>query len=67
MVNTDGHCAGCVYFPPNLPLNAYPAEDYRMLQTKDCSFDFIPMDDNRNATRKTRCSLVDLEHLRQSV
>jgi hypothetical protein len=41
-------------------------EDYRMLQKKNCSFDFQPKDDNCNRTRKTSCSLVDLENLKQS-
>ncbi len=54
------HCVGCVYFPPNLPQNAYPAEDFSMLQQKSCSFDFQPLDTNCAVTRKTSCSLVDL-------
>lgn len=58
------HCAGCVYHPPNLPADAYPEEDYRMLQRKDCSFDFQPKDDNCTITRKTSCSLVDMENLK---
>ncbi len=59
------HCFGCVYYPPNLPADAYPAEDYRMLQGKSCSFDFNPEDENCRATRKTSCSLVDLENLKR--
>ena len=58
---------GCVYYPPNLPETAYSAEDYRMLQAKSCSFDYQPEDDCCNVTRKTSCSLVDLETMVQSV
>ena len=56
----DEYCAGCVYFPPNLPVNAYTYDDYRMLQKKNCSFDYIPMDKDCEAARKTSCSLLDL-------
>ena len=55
------HCVGCVYYPPNLPPNAYPPEDYNMLRAKSCSFDFLPGDEHCVETRKTSCSLVDLE------
>lgn len=61
------HCAGCVYYPPNLPANAYSEKDYRMLAEKCCAFDFQPMDEDCSSTRKTSCSLVDLEHLERSV
>jgi len=61
--NREEHCLGCVYYPPNLPLNAYAAEDYRMLQQKNCSFDLEPGDQDCMETRKTSCSLVDLENL----
>ena len=54
------HCLSCVYYPPNLPPGAYPAEDYKMLQEKTCSFDFAPRDQNCTQTRKTSCSIVDL-------
>jgi len=67
MQSVNENCVGCVYYPINLPANAYSDEDYRMLQKKDCSFDFQPMDDNCNKTRKTSCSLVDLENLKQSI
>ena len=60
------HCAGCVYFPPNLPEQAYTSEDYRMLQAKNCSFDFQPTDRNCVVTRKTSCSLVDLENFNRA-
>lgn len=65
--SVNEHCAGCVYYPLNLPANAYSQEDYRMLQQKNCSFDFQAGDDNCNRTRKTSCSLVDLENLGQSI
>ena len=63
--DTHEYCFGCVYYPPNLPADAYPAEDYRMLQAKRCSFDFRPGDTACTATRKTSCSLVDLEKLQK--
>lgn len=65
--SVNEHCAGCVYYPQNLPANAYSQEDYRMLQQKNCSFDFQPGDDDCNRIRKTSCSLVDLENIRQSI
>ena len=60
------HCEVCVYYPPNLPAKAYSEEDYQMLQGKECSFDFLPLDANCQATRKTSCSLIDLENLKKS-
>jgi len=56
----DKLCEGCVYFPPNLPEQAYSAEDYRMLMSKVCSFDAMPGDDTCEAMRKSSCSLVSL-------
>ena len=64
--DTHEHCIGCVYYPPNLPAGAYDEDDYRMLQLKSCSFDYQPCDSNCDMTRKTSCSLVDLENIRQS-
>jgi hypothetical protein len=61
----DEHCEVCVYYPPNLPVNAYSKDDYRMLQEKKCSFDFQPHAEHCQATRKTSCLLVDLESLKQ--
>jgi hypothetical protein len=61
--NTDDHCLGCVFYPPNLPSHAYSPADYVMLQEKTCSFDFLPGDNNCQVTRKTSCSLLDLEKL----
>jgi len=60
------HCAGCVYYPPNLPPQAYSGDDYRMLRDKACSFDFQPRDGDCESTRKTSCSLVDLENLKRN-
>ena len=48
-------------YPANLPPGAYSAEDYRMLQQKSCSFDFLPGDEHCAQTRKTSCSLVQLK------
>lgn len=65
--NAHEDCLGCVYFPPNLPANAYPEEEFRLLQQKSCSFDFLPRDSDCAQTRKTSCSLVDLEHLNRKL
>ena len=54
-------CAACVFYPPNLPADAYAAEDYAMLIRKSCSFDLRPADEDCRQTRKTSCSLLDLE------
>ena len=64
--NSDDNelCAGCVYHPPNLPRDAYPAADWAMLQTRQCSFDHVANSADCLATRKTSCSLVDMERLR---
>ncbi len=59
------YCTMCVFYPSNLPAGAYSADDYRMLQAKSCCFDFEPGDRDCEQTRKTSCSLLDLEHLRQ--
>jgi len=63
---TNEHCEVCVYYPPNLPASAYSEEDYQMLLEKERSFDFLPLDENCQTTRKTSCSIVDLEKLKQS-
>ena len=65
--NTQEHCISCVYYPPNLPEEAYSEQDYRMLKQKSCSFDHLPGDTNCRATRKTSCSLIDLENLKQTI
>lgn len=69
MSTTENHadlCFGCVYYPPNLPPAAYAEEDYRMLQAKSCCFDRQPGDSACRDTRKTSCSLLDLNHLQQT-
>lgn len=53
-------CFGCVYYPPNLPRQAYALEDWEMLQARQCSFECLPGEADCLATRKTSCSLVDL-------
>ena len=58
-------CFGCVYYPPNLPPHAYAPEDWAMLQARPCSFEHAPGDSGCLATRKTHCSLVDLEALKR--
>jgi len=60
---TEAICGGCVYFPANLPAKAYSAEDWAMLQSKSCSFDLKPGDNDCQSTRKTHCSLIDLQKL----
>jgi len=59
-------CIGCVYYPPNLPPTAYAEADYRMLQAKSCCFDHQPGDAACRDTRKTSCSLLDLNHLKST-
>ena len=54
-------CIGCVYYPPNLPQHAYSTDDYTMLQQKDCSFDHAPGEQHCLETRKTSCSVVDMQ------
>ena len=61
------YCSSCVFYPPNLPESAYSPEDYRMLQTKSCSFDHRPNDQHCVVTRKTSCSLIDLETVDQAI
>lgn len=56
-------CSMCVYFPVNLPEIAYSREDYLMLQKKECSYDFNAGSEGCIATRKTSCSVVDMENL----
>jgi len=64
--SAEERCVGCVYYPPNLPPEAYPTEDFRILQQKSCSFDFLPGDEDCIQARKTSCSLVDLAHITQN-
>jgi hypothetical protein len=56
-------CGRCVYFPPNLPEQAYSAEDYQMLMSKACSFDATPGDETCDTMRKGSCGLVSLDKL----
>ena len=60
---TEEYCPGCVYYPPNLPRNAYSEYDWAMLQSRACSFEYPPGSDDCLASRKTSCSLVDLAAL----
>jgi len=66
MINTthtiNELCLGCVYYPPNLPEHAYPAEDWKQLQTRNCSFDYSPDDRDCKQYRKTSCSIVDMQN-----
>ena len=57
------HCIACVFFPPNLPASAYSEDDYSMLQEKSCCFDHRPGGSDCSQTRKTSCSLLDLEQV----
>lgn len=61
--NAETHelCAGCVYYPPNLPAGLYAPEDWDMLQARACSFEHRPGDAGCQASRKTSCALVDLK------
>lgn len=60
-------CIGCVYYPPNLPSHAYTTEDYKMLQQKNCSFDHKPGVQDCLDTRKTSCSIVDMQNLKDPI
>jgi len=53
-------CFGCVYYPPNLPPTAYSAEDWTLLQVLACSHEHEPGSEACLVTRKTSCSIVDL-------
>lgn len=61
------HCLSCVYYPPNLPPAAYSKDDFALLQAKSCSFDYYPHDSDCLLTRKTSCSLVNLETLKSDI
>jgi len=61
--NIEEYCTGCVYYPPNLPSQAYPKEDWLMLQEKACSFDYCPNDEDCQQARKTSCSIVDFNKM----
>lgn len=60
-------CFGCVYFPPNLPRQSYADEDWDMLQKRSCSFENYPGDKGCQASRKTSCSMVDLNSFNASI
>lgn len=62
-VDVNELCGGCVYYPPNLPATAYSEADYHELQQKSCSYDHQPDDQDCRKTRKTSCSIVDLQTL----
>lgn len=64
---SEDHCFGCVYFPPNLPPNAYAEADWAMLQARSCAFEHTPGTDDCLASRKTSCSLVDLAESRRAI
>ncbi|MDP3031285.1 MAG: hypothetical protein Q8N33_04325 [Rhodocyclaceae bacterium] len=57
----DELCGGCVYFPPNLPRMAYAQQDWDLLQARSCSFEHLPGTADCQESRKTSCSLVDLD------
>lgn len=52
-------CFGCVYYPPNLPPHTYAPKDWGILQSRQCSFEHKPGDNDCLTARKTSCSLVD--------
>ena len=51
-------CVVCVYFPPNLPIQAYSREDWDLLQSRPCSFEHEPGDVACLTTRSTYCAVV---------
>jgi hypothetical protein len=60
----EEYCTGCVYYPANLPATAYSQADYLELQQKSCSYDHQPGDQHCQQTRKTSCSIVDLQNMK---
>ena len=62
---TETLCPGCVYYPPNLPAHAYAGEDWDALQAKTCAYDCVPGSSCCETYRKTSCSIVDMEQLKQ--
>lgn len=56
--DTHELCFGCVYFPPNLPRQAYSEDDWKMLQARQCSFAYPPDGDDCRQARKASCALV---------
>ncbi len=62
----ETYCFGCVYHPPNLPSHAYATADWAMLKARACAFEHVPGTDDCLACRKTSCSLVDLDAVRQA-
>ena len=62
----ETYCTGCVYHPPNLPPDAYPPQDWALLQTRICAFEHLPGTPDCLDTRKTSCSLVDLDATRRA-
>jgi hypothetical protein len=58
----DLYCTGCVLYPPNLPEQAYSESDWSMLQAMACSLDLLAGSSECQASRKTRCNLVDLSN-----
>lgn len=57
---TEAHCLGCVFYPPNLPRDAYAEADWAMLEALSCALEHSPGDADCLGSRKTSCSLVDL-------
>lgn len=56
----EAHCLGCVYYPPNLPRQAYSDQDWYLLQSLACAHEHEPGSPACAASRKTSCSLLDL-------
>jgi hypothetical protein len=54
-----------VYYPPNLPPQAYSAEDWAMLQRLSCAFEHTPGSADCLVVRKTSCSLLDLMNMKK--
>lgn len=59
--NPDELCSACVFYPPNLPAYAYAEEDLKLLLAMACSLEHIPGSEGCLASRKTSCSLIDLQ------
>jgi len=53
-------CKTCVYYVKNLPREAYPEEEWKLLEELECSLDAEPEDSMCKIFRKSSCSIVDL-------
>ncbi|WP_457599721.1 hypothetical protein [Hydrogenivirga sp.] len=53
-------CETCVYYVKNLPREAYPEEEWKLIEKLECSIDAEPGDKVCELFRKSSCSIVNL-------